>query len=217
MNKKIIYCAICIMDNKKYIGQTVETLLSRKKDHENAARDGENSHLYDAMREHGFNRFCWGVIDKADNDEQADYKEKYWIKHLHTTDEEYGYNIAPGEYQTKTIRPQTNHAYKIYCAVCIIDHNKKYIGQTKRTLSDRREEHERNADNHIGNSRLYDAMREHGFNRFCWGVIDTADNDEQANYKERCWISILRTTDKNYGYNIEIGGHRPVKRGDDLV
>lgn len=37
MFKGIIYCAHCIISNKKYIGQTINTLSERKQKHKSAA------------------------------------------------------------------------------------------------------------------------------------------------------------------------------------
>lgn len=97
----IIYKATNIINNKIYIGQTVNDLKVRRKHHENA-------HLYPscqnrstiftrAIAKHGKENFTWEVIDKADSLEELNQKEEYWIEYyesVYTSNK--GYNIKFG-------------------------------------------------------------------------------------------------------------------------
>jgi len=78
--------------------------------------------------------------------------------------------------------------------------NKVYIGQTVRTLEERRKEHERHSD------IIFDkAIQKHGKHNFEWKIIDTADNIKELNKKEIYWIKFFNSLTPN-GYNQCYGG-----------
>ena len=94
MSKGIIYCAHCIISNKKYIGQTINTLTQRKHKHNNAAKTSKcRNKFYSALNKYGEENFIWGIIEEVD-DKNLDKREKYWIK-IYSTFEN-GYNSTLG-------------------------------------------------------------------------------------------------------------------------
>lgn len=91
----IVYCATNKINNKKYIGQTVRELERRKQEHiSNAKSNGKYAFHY-ALRNYGEENFEWGIIDTANNIEELDEKERYWIK-FYNTYLDGGYNMALG-------------------------------------------------------------------------------------------------------------------------
>jgi group I intron endonuclease len=76
----IIYCATNSINNKKYIGQTVNTLKQRKREHLSSAKRGDRFSFQKAINKYGKDNFTWEIIDYADNQEELDKKEIYWIE-----------------------------------------------------------------------------------------------------------------------------------------
>jgi len=83
----IIYCTACKINGKYYIGQTKR---------ENPRYLGSGKLIKLALKKYGKRNFRRWIIEENLTKEQADIKEKYWIKKLKTTDREYGYNLSDG-------------------------------------------------------------------------------------------------------------------------
>ena len=77
---------------------------------------------------------------------------------------------------------------------------KSYIGQTKRSLDKRIQEHFRNKRTPISK-----ALRADGLNGFTITVIDHAHSHDELDEKERFWIEHYNSIVPN-GYNICVGG-----------
>lgn len=95
--------------------------------------------------------------------------------------------------------------YKIYKITNLLN-NKVYIGQTKNSLSKRFSEHCSEKSCCI---KLRNAIQKYGKNNFIINVIDNANTKDEADIKERYWISKLDARNDNFGYNILDGGHNP--------
>lgn len=91
----------------------------------------------------------------------------------------------------------------IYKIINIIN-NKIYIGKTTRTPQERFAEHIRHAMNHE-NRYLYDAMNYYGYDAFIIEEIIEADN-EALNDLESYYISLFRSNNSEFGYNMTSGG-----------
>lgn len=93
----IIYRATNTQNGKVYIGQTTETLKSRKQKHKRSAkRDNYNRYFYNAIKNYGWKNFNWDQIDIAESREELDEKEIFWIKSYDSISKERGYNICIG-------------------------------------------------------------------------------------------------------------------------
>lgn len=103
---RYIYVIRCLIDEKLYIGQTVQRPERRFALHRNQARRGHGHYLHRAMRAHGEEHFELRVIEQC-SDEQADDREKYWINEFGTLDSARGYNLESGGNVAKTISDQT--------------------------------------------------------------------------------------------------------------
>lgn len=80
--------------------------------------------------------------------------------------------------------------------------NKKYVGQTIRTLMGRIDDYKRG----YGNDYINHAFNKYGWENFEFSIIDTASTIDELNNKEIYHINKLKTFDKKVGYNIELGG-----------
>ena len=89
----------------------------------------------------------------------------------------------------------------IYKATNLVN-GKVYIGQTTRTLEQRRKEHEKSTKTQYLFQR---ALKKYGKESFFWEVIDTANDYDELNIKEMNWISHFQSYKTN-GYNMTLGG-----------
>ena len=93
----IIYCATNLKNGKKYIGQTIKTIDSRQGTHFRYALNYNSDAIFHrAIRKYGKDQFIFEQIDTASSKEELDFKEKYWIEKLETSNLEKGYNMAKG-------------------------------------------------------------------------------------------------------------------------
>ena len=88
----------------------------------------------------------------------------------------------------------------IYSALNTLN-GKRYIGQTKKSLQERRW-------GHLHTTRcpvFHKALKKYP-TKFLWTILDTADSMVELNLKEQFWIHHYNTTDMKYGYNLTLGG-----------
>lgn len=96
-----IYLISNNINNKKYIGQTSQTIKKRFGSHKSDARNGRDCALYRAMRKHGIDNFyveeieCLYSASKDDLCKMLDEKEIYWIDYYNTYKGD-GYNETFG-------------------------------------------------------------------------------------------------------------------------
>lgn len=91
-----IYCITNLINGKRYIGKTTETIEERWKEHcKDSQKDSENKRpLYDAFNKYGIENFKIEQIEELDNSE-LNNREIYWIKELNTYGHN-GYNATKG-------------------------------------------------------------------------------------------------------------------------
>lgn len=82
--------------------------------------------------------------------------------------------------------------------------NKIYIGKTTKSIANRFRSHLKNAKNKI-NRYLYDAMNKYGYENFTIEEIETV-KDAIGNDREIYWIAFYKSNEKEFGYNMTIGG-----------
>lgn len=77
MSFGIIYRALNNDNGKVYIGQTIKTLETRKNVH--YSKYSNCPYFHNALMKYPKEVWNWDVIDYAENREELDEKEKYWI------------------------------------------------------------------------------------------------------------------------------------------
>lgn len=90
----IIYKITNKVNGKVYIGQTIHTLNHRKNRHIECVHNGTDRHLYNAMRKYGIDNFVFEEIDHADNIDDLNYLESYYITKYDSV--RTGYNMGYG-------------------------------------------------------------------------------------------------------------------------
>lgn len=102
-----IYCIKNLINNKKYVGQSVD-IYKRWSRHRNELignRHG-NEHLQYAWNKYGIDNFEFFIIQECSADE-LDVLERYYIEMFDTTDKRFGYNKDTGGHYLKTLSDET--------------------------------------------------------------------------------------------------------------
>ena len=93
----IIYKATNLINNKVYIGQTINTLEYRKSQHiRDAKLRPRNIYFHNAINKYGSDNFTFEIIDTANDINELNKKEAKWIRFYNSTNEKYGYNLDSG-------------------------------------------------------------------------------------------------------------------------
>lgn len=94
----IVYKATNIVNGKKYVGQTTNTLEYRKDQHrrDSMRKNRPHTRFLEAIKEHGFDNFSFEVIEECDTIEVLHSREQHWIRFYDTTNKENGYNLDSG-------------------------------------------------------------------------------------------------------------------------
>ena len=88
--------------------------------------------------------------------------------------------------------------------------NKCYIGKTSRSLEERWKEHLRHRFNL--DYALYRAFKKYGIENFTISLLEENIEDEiLLNEREKYWINYFKSNNKNYGYNMTLGGEGTTK------
>lgn len=94
MEKKgIIYCAYNKINNKRYIGQTIQTLEARKKAH--YLKNG-CPYFHRALLKYNVEDWDWLILENNLTKDELNEREKFWIAYYDTTNSNNGYNIQTG-------------------------------------------------------------------------------------------------------------------------
>ena len=98
-----------------------------------------------------------------------------------------------------------DNEYIIYCHTNKIN-NKKYIGQTKQSISRR---WGKNGSEYLrkGNDHFKKAILKYGWNNFTHEILFTNLTREQANKKEKELIMLYNSNNQDFGYNMTEGGN----------
>ena len=86
----------------------------------------------------------------------------------------------------------------IYKATCLIT-NRSYIGQTRKSLEERKKQHQKCHDG----SPFHLAIEKYGKEKFIWEILEECDNSK-LDEREIFWIDYYHTYGR--GYNATRGG-----------
>lgn len=107
MNYGIIYCAYNKINQKRYIGQTIQRLSERKAAH--YSKDKE-IYFHKALHKYAEDDWEWSIIDTAETKEDLDNKEIYWISYYDSQNPKHGYNILAGGSNPLSTQEQIRYA-----------------------------------------------------------------------------------------------------------
>ena len=130
-----VYKIVNTINGKVYIGQTINTIEKRFKEHLHRARYESNivRPLYNAIRKYGEENFKIYMIETNLTKIEANEKEKYWIKKYDSFGE-HGYNATDGgddgSYNAKYVLQIEPETYRIINKFRSTHEAGRYIGKT---------------------------------------------------------------------------------------
>ena len=74
-----VYKITCKVNNKIYIGQTIESLTQRFNRHMGYQKDEHDTKFYRAIRKYGKDNFYIELLEEVSNQNELDKREYYWI------------------------------------------------------------------------------------------------------------------------------------------
>ncbi len=78
-----------------------------------------------------------------------------------------------------------------------------YVGKT-RNPKVRWQQHRTSRKN--SSPHLHSALKRHGSEAFIFAVVASCASEDKAYETEKCWISMLRSNEPSFGYNLSSGG-----------
>lgn len=82
-----------------------------------------------------------------------------------------------------------------------------YIGQTSKTLEERRSKHEKESlTENRKTVKFHNALQKYGFENFTWEILKTCSSQEQLDFYEEYYIQKYNSLDREKGYNLKHGG-----------
>lgn len=92
----IVYLITNLINGKRYVGQTKQTLSWRWSQHKYLARKGSLLHLSCAIRKHGENNFKIAALCTCRDKAEMDSREREYIVLFETRNKTKGYNLTDG-------------------------------------------------------------------------------------------------------------------------
>lgn len=131
----IIYRIMNLINNKVYIGQTINTFNIRygknKKKGIGAERvldvyeksKDKNKHLYNSLRKYGTDNFKVEILKKGLTIDELNYWEEFYIALYNSTDNRYGYNYKKGGENQERVQDYLDIKQSLFNKI----QNEKYI------------------------------------------------------------------------------------------
>ena len=94
----IIYKVTNLVNQKIYIGQSINSLDHRKKQHykESKYHKNDTTYFHNALKKYSKQDFIWEIIEEVYSLEELNSREIYWINYYQSTKKEIGYNLKSG-------------------------------------------------------------------------------------------------------------------------
>lgn len=94
----IIYKVTNLVNQKVYIGQSINSLDHRKNQHykESKYHLNDTTYFHNALRKYPKDSFTWEIIEELFSVDELNFREIYWINYYQSTDKEKGYNLKYG-------------------------------------------------------------------------------------------------------------------------
>lgn len=116
LNKHGIYCIRNIINNKVYIGKSINiyTRIASHIQNLNKRSKDENRHLISSWKKYGNENFEYFVLEYFDeiNEDLISERELFWMKIYNSTDRNYGYNLRMDSSTKMIVHEETKKLFK---------------------------------------------------------------------------------------------------------
>lgn len=92
----IVYLIKNTVNNKVYVGQTINSLTQRMHGHIADSKRGKDTKMSRALKKYGENNFIFGELVRCNNTDELNEMELYFISKYKSTEDSYGYNLRIG-------------------------------------------------------------------------------------------------------------------------
>ena len=94
----IIYKVTNLVNQKIYIGQSINSLDHRKNQHykESKYHKNDTTYFHNALKKYSEKNFIWEILEEVSSLEELNSREIYWINYYQSTNKEIGYNLKLG-------------------------------------------------------------------------------------------------------------------------
>jgi len=158
MSKIGIYKIECVINQKKYIGQSLNIEIRGKRHLRELSNNCHwNTHLQHSFNKYGIDNFLFEIIEECTKDELNE-KEMFYIKHFKSYNREFGFNLEQGGNFNKTISEET----KIKISQSMKGVKKSLIVREKMSISQKKRSKEISKQ-HTGNSYTKGIKRSQDF------------------------------------------------------
>lgn len=139
-----IYCIRNMVNNKKYIGSSID-INSRWSYHKKVLKINkhDNPYLQSSWNKYGKNNFDFSIVEDCEQDISEDMliiKEQTWINYYRSYDREYGYNLRDsgrhGRHSEETKQKISKAKKGKYIGINNPFFGKHHSEETKRKLSE---------------------------------------------------------------------------------
>ncbi len=92
------------MNDKIYIGQTINPLRQRTREHKTEVKCGKDSCplFHRAIHKYGIDNFKWDVVYRTNSIDNLNRMEQYMITYYDSMNNDFGYNLAGGGLNSPT-------------------------------------------------------------------------------------------------------------------
>ena len=90
----IVYCLTNLLNDKKYVGQTIHAVEDRVKQHIRVAKRMSRNPIHCAIRKYGIDQFGVVILQVCNSRHELNEAEVRWINQLETR--KFGYNLSEG-------------------------------------------------------------------------------------------------------------------------
>lgn len=96
MKENQIYKITNLLNNKVYIGLTIQGARTRYIHHLYETRSGSKFPIHNSIRKHGMENFNLEILETSENSETLKELEKHYIKLYNSNNRKLGYNLTEG-------------------------------------------------------------------------------------------------------------------------
>lgn len=195
-----VYLITNLINNKKYVGQTINSARLRWSTHKYHTNSNCQFHLHRAIRKYGIENFEFEVIDSNINSiDDLNEAESYWIAHYDTFMGE-GYNLTSGGGNFIMSEESKHKSSESHKGQIVSDETKKKMSEKRLGMKFSNEHKQKLSEAHKGKSHSKETRRKISeSNKGKIGILSPHSKkviqiDKDTHEEIACWFSAKEVT-----------------------